>query len=267
MSILTQSQYYLHDELISTGNGYKPRNLHRWGPGVRDIHALHYIISGKGYFETNNVTYNLKTGESFIIFPQMKVCYYPDLEEPWEYIWIDFKGNEALRLLSMTNLTHNTPVAPVSPESLEPLFHIIEGGGLRPFEKERSNAKLRLLLSYYMEYFPRANTVQKTDYVLRAREYIENNYWKTTLTVIDVVNFARIERTYLFRLFKEETGMSILNYLTAYRIKCACALLKSSELTIKSIACSVGYEDQMHFSKVFKKLTSYSPSQYMRIFR
>jgi AraC-like DNA-binding protein len=257
---------YIHEDLICTGNGYKVQNLHRWGPGVRDIYALHYVISGNGYFETNNVTYTLRAGESFIIFPHMEVSYYPDLQNPWEYIWIDFKGDEVLHLLSMTGFTQSTPVAPVSLENLEPLFHIIETAGMKPFEKERSNARLRFLLSYYMEYYPKANIIAKTDYVLSAREYIDNNYWKAALTVTDIADFVKIERTYLFRLFKEAIGMSILNYITTYRIGRACTMLRLSELSIKSVACSVGYPDQMYFSKVFKKVTSYSPSEYIKIY-
>lgn len=266
MQIMKPVNYYINEDLMCTDNGYKPVNLHSWGPGARDIYALHYVITGKGYFKTNNVTYTLSAGESFIIFPQMEVHYYPDSQEPWEYIWIDFKGDEAIHLLSMTNLTYNTPVVPVSPENLEPLFHSINADGQKPFEKERSIARLRLLLSYYMEYYPKANTIPKTDYVLSTKEYIENNYWKSTLTVSDIATFVRIERTYLFRLFKEATGMSLIKYLTSFRIRRACTLLKSSKLTIKSVACSVGYQDQLYFSKVFKKVTSYSPSEYIKIY-
>lgn len=257
--------FNISEDLICIFNGYKPADLHSWGPGVRDIYALHYIISGKGFFETKNSTYSLKAGESFLISPKTEVYYYPDPQDPWEYIWIDFKGDEALRLLSMTNLSQDNPVSPVSPANMEPLFHIIESEGMNPFEKERSNAKLRLLLSYYMEYYPIENTVSKTDYVLTAKEFMKNNYWKAALTVSDITDYVKIERSYLFRLFKEATGMSILNYLTSYRIRRACALLSSSKLSVKSIACSVGYDNQLYFSKVFKKITSYSPTEYRRI--
>lgn len=255
---------YIQKNLICTNSGYKPRNMHKWGPGVRDIYSLHYVISGKGYFESNNVTYSVNAKESFVIFPDIKVNYYPDSSDPWEYIWIDFKGEEALHILLMTDFRENNPVAPAFIENPEPFFHIAEITSKEPFAIERSNAKLRLLLSYYMEYHPKTNTIMKTDYVLLAKEYIENNYWKANLTVSDIVDFVRVERTHLYRLFKEATGMSLLTYLTAYRIHRACILLQTSELSIKSVACSVGYLDQLHFSKIFKKGTSYSPSEYKK---
>jgi AraC-like DNA-binding protein len=253
---------YVEDNLICIDNGYKPSNYHKWGPGVRDLYSLHYVIDGKGYFITNNETYRLQAGQSFLIYPQTEVYYYPDYQEPWEYIWIDFKGEEVLRLLSMTNFSKLTPVSPFISYNLEPLFHIIETSGKKVFERERYNARLRLLLSYYMEYYPKPNVIIKIDHVLLTKNYIENNYWKNTLTIVDIVDYINIERTYLFRLFKEATGMSVLKYLTLYRIQRGCELLKNTELSVKSIAYSVGYKDQLYFTKVFKKLTSYSPTEY-----
>jgi AraC-like DNA-binding protein len=252
----------IREDLTCIYNGYKPRDQHSWGPGVRDIYALHYVLSGKGYFETKNGAYTIEAGESFLIFPHMEVYYYPDSQDPWEYIWIDFRGDEAKNLLSLTNLSHSTPVVPVAPKDLEPLFHIIETNNQKTFEKERASARLRLLLSYYMEYFPKSNTEAKTDYVVEAKEYIEDNYWKTTLTVLMIAEYVKIGRTYLFRLFKEETGMSIQSYLTQYRIRRACNLLKSTQISVKSVACSVGYKDQLYFSKIFKKVTMHTPSEY-----
>lgn len=254
---------FLPEDLICTDSGQKPPNLHHWG-GVRDIFSLHYVVRGTGYYEVGHATYKLTRGESFMIFPNTEVYYYPDPQDPWEYVWVDFKGTESQRLLSMTKLTHDKPIVTESPVDLEPLFHQVEATGMAPFQRERSSACLHLLLSYYMEHYPQEKVLQKNDYVVSAKEYIENNYWKATLTVSDIVKYVSIERSYLFRLFKDATGMSILSYLKAIRIKRACTLLHSSKFSIKAVAWSVGYQDQLYFSKVFKKATSYSPSEYMK---
>jgi len=257
------NRQYMDVALTCIDCGYKAPDLHRWGPGIRDLYALHYVISGKGFFETNNHTYSLKAGDSFLIFPYTEVCYYPDQEDPWEYIWVDFKGEEAKELLSFTSLIPQHPVAEEAPQNLETLFHIAGATGRSQFEAVRVNAKLRLLLSYYMEHYPRLEPAPQTNYAIAAKEYIEQNYWKSNLTVSDVVDFVKIERTYLFRLFKEATGMSLQSYLISYRVHRSCTLLKTTDLSIKSIACSVGYRDQMYFSKIFKKVTSYSPTEYI----
>ncbi|CAM3223417.1 helix-turn-helix domain-containing protein [Paenibacillus lupini] len=250
-------------QLICTYSGYKPANRHKWGPGVRDIYALHFIVSGKGTLETHNQRYLLTAGDSFMIFPQTEIHYYPDPEDPWEYVWIEFKGDEAKRLVAMTELEPDKPVVTVCKVDLKPYFPVVPGAEARPFEKMRTEAQLRLLLSYYVEFYPRESP--SINYVQLAKEYIMINYWRTTLTVSDIVHAVSLERSYLFRLFKEAEGMSISSYLTAYRIERACELLRSPGLSIKSVACSVGYKDQLYFSKIFKKAASYTPSEYMTL--
>lgn len=253
-----------NNNIRCTLSGYKPPNMHRWGPGVRDIYALHYIESGRGTLETQKANFLLRAGDSFIIFPDTEVYYYPDPTDPWEYVWIEFKGDEVDGLLSLTELEPNKPVVKKSPENLGSLFPVINNREAQPFEKVRDEAQLRLLLSLYMEYYPKETLI--LDYVERAKEYIENNYWRTNLSVLEIVNAVNLERSYLFRLFKEATSMSISSYLTARRIQRASELLCSNALSIKSVACSVGYQDQLYFSKVFKKTTSYTPTEYMTLF-
>lgn len=255
---------YSNSHLTCALSGYKPPNLHKWGPGVRDIYALHYIVSGKGTLETQNMVFSLNPGDSFVIFPHTEVFYYPDPQDPWEYVWIEFRGEEAERLLAMTSMEPNHPVVVESPINMVSLFPVSNQGYAHPYEKLRAEGRLRTLLSYYMEYYPRES--EAMDYVELAKEYIENNFWRTNLSVADIVKAVKLERSYMFRLFKESAGMSLSKYLAAYRIQRASALLRTSGLSVKSIACSVGYHDPLHFSKVFKKTTSYTPSEYMTLY-
>jgi AraC-like DNA-binding protein len=256
----------LQRDLVCIGSGYKPANLHKWGPGVRDVYGLHYIVSGQGILETRSRAFQLHAGESFIIFPDNEVYYYPDHDDPWEYLWIEFSGEEAEQLLSMTELTPDRPVVPAAPIDLGSLYVQIENPITQRYEQLRADAKLHLLLSYYMEYYPSAAERDVTNYVSLAQAYIERSYWKSTLTVMDIVSAVNIDRSHLFRLFKEVTGMSVSAYLSAYRIRRACELLQTSGLSIKSIAYSVGYKDQLYFSKRFKEATSHTPSEYATLY-
>ncbi|CAI6085526.1 Arabinose operon regulatory protein [Paenibacillus sp. JJ-100] len=245
--------------------GHKPVNLHQWGPGVRDVYALHYIIQGRGTLETGGQQFRLGAGESFILFPQKEIYYYPDPADPWEYVWIEFNGRDAGRFVDLTQLSVQHPVLPVAPERMEPWFHLGWNAGASPSEVLRADARLHLLLSYYMEFYPSEKQEDVRDDVWLARTYIEQNYWQSSLTVTEIVQAVNLERSYLFRKFKEATGESISAYITACRIRRACELLKSSRLSIQSIAYSVGYNDPLYFSRVFKRTTSHTPSAYMML--
>ncbi|PWW34696.1 AraC-like DNA-binding protein [Paenibacillus pabuli] len=249
--------------LYFISGGHKPANLHQWGPGVRDVYALHYIIRGQGTLETGGRVFRLGEGESFIIFPQKEIYYYPDAYDPWEYVWVEFSGADAWRLLELTQLSEVQPVLTKAPETLQPFFHLAWNAGVSACEMLRADARLRLLLSYYMEYYPKEPQMDTKDYVWLVRKYIEQNYWKPALTVAEIVKAVNLERSYLFRRFKGATGKSVLEYITSCRIRRACELLKTSGLPIQLVAYSVGYNDPLYFSKVFKKATSLTPSAYM----
>ncbi|PYE47642.1 AraC-like DNA-binding protein [Paenibacillus barcinonensis] len=245
--------------------GHKPVNLHQWGPGVRDVYALHYIIQGQGTLETGGQQFRLGAGESFILFPHKEIYYYPDPADPWEYVWVEFSGRNAGRFVAWTQLSVQHPVLPAAPETMEPWFYLAWNAGASPSEVIRADARLHLLLSCYMELFPCEKQEEATDYVWLAVKYIEQNYWKSSLTVSEIVQVVNLERSYLFRRFKAATGESVSAYITAYRIRRACELLQSSGLSIQSIAYSVGYNDPLYFSRVFKKATSHTPSAYMML--
>jgi Response regulator containing CheY-like receiver domain and AraC-type DNA-binding domain len=67
---------------------------------------------------------------------------------------------------------------------------------------------------------------------------------------------------YIGRIFKNDTGLSVSDYLNKIRINHARELLKDSTLMVYEVALKVGFNDQHYFSTVFKKLTGTSPSQF-----
>ena len=83
---------------------------HHWGPGIKDHYLIHHILTGKGYYHCNGKLYTLKAGDSFLIYPNHEVWYYADKEDPWEYSWIGFTGNDAPSILKATRFTPSFPV-------------------------------------------------------------------------------------------------------------------------------------------------------------
>jgi YesN/AraC family two-component response regulator len=65
-------------------------------------------------------------------------------------------------------------------------------------------------------------------------------------------------------LFKETVGMSPRSYITMLRMRHACDLLNTTNLTVKQIGALVGYEDSHFFCKIFKSKIGVSPSLYRK---
>ncbi len=239
----------------------------RWGPGVRDNYIIHYIRRGKGYFECNGKKYTLTEGQSFLIVPGQLVYYYPDETDPWEYAWVDFSGIEAKKLLGFCSLSPENPIAEKKVTKLDEIFK----NASRLFSNQteadicRNVGLFRMVFAAYIENYPVIN-VKTADELLitRAAEYIENNYRHPDLNINEISEALGINRVTLHRKFTEELDISPGNYIIRLRLKKACALLKGSDYSIKSIAYSTGFSDQFYFTKAFKKQTGMTPTQYRK---
>ena len=104
----------------------------------------------------------------------------------------------------------------------------------------------------------------KNSNLLGEAVYIIQNQYSENLTLDDVARQVFISPYYLSHLFREELGVTFLEYLTRIRMEEAKRLLCDRSLTILDISARVGYEDPSYFSKVFKKNTGVSPNQYRK---
>lgn len=98
-------------------------------------------------------------------------------------------------------------------------------------------------------------------YVELAIEYIKDMYQKG-IGISNIADNIGISRAYLNNSFQKELGMSAQTFLIDYKMHKAASLLVSTSLSVKEIANNVGYEDQLVFSKAFKKKFGMSPKNY-----
>ena len=96
--------------------------------------------------------------------------------------------------------------------------------------------------------------------VRRAIAFIDSRY-SYTISIEDVAHFVGVSRSTLFRMFIRYLEISPKGYLERYRIRKASALLRTTDLTVGSIATSVGYDNGLYFSKAFRRMTGQSPTE------
>lgn len=93
--------------------------------------------------------------------------------------------------------------------------------------------------------------------------YIMTNY-PFNISIDTISNNINVSRHHLMRIFKKETGFTITDFITNYRINIAIELLESGEQNVSQVAAQVGYLDVNYFSKVFKKITGVSPKTILK---
>ncbi|WP_370980794.1 helix-turn-helix transcriptional regulator [Agaribacterium sp. ZY112] len=97
--------------------------------------------------------------------------------------------------------------------------------------------------------------------IAQTQEYIERNFHKA-IEAADLAAEVNVSQSYLMRCFKKETGKTIKQYLTQYRIEQAKLFLK--EKSVSEVAFSVGYNDSNYFGNVFKKHVGIGPQRYKK---
>ena len=98
--------------------------------------------------------------------------------------------------------------------------------------------------------------------VKKAVSYINMYYADREVSLDNVARHSGYTSSYLSRLFKQETGTGIIDYLNAVRIYNAKMLLGDANAKVYQVAESVGYNNYNYFSKMFKKFEGVSPSEY-----
>ncbi|MEH6570392.1 MAG: helix-turn-helix domain-containing protein [Halioglobus sp.] len=98
-----------------------------------------------------------------------------------------------------------------------------------------------------------------------AIDYIESHY-NGEVAVEDVAAAASLSVSSLARLFKQNTGLTVLGWRDERRMALACEKLTHSRLRIAEIAEQVGYRDQLYFSRAFRRHMGQPPSEYRRQF-
>lgn len=140
-----------------------------------------------------------------------------------------------------------------------PAYHPADG------EEEDQIGALYGYLSAVMESHRRRLRDNRLSHVAKAKAYIEENLGGA-VSLQQVADYVHLHPNHLSELFKRETGMRFVDYVTTEKMRRAAEAL-STPAKIADIAASVGYGDVKYFGKLFKKHTGYSPAEYRNLMR
>lgn len=242
---------------------------HSFGPAKRNHYLFHYVVSGCGQLMANDSsgttkTYNIRSGEGFLIFPQQTNTYIADHEHPWEYIWIEFDGLRVRPSLASAGLSTDHPVYHArAREYRDTMFE-----EMKYIVGHSQESAFHQIGHLYLFFDALIRSVQRPDYetgnkmqdfyIHEALQYIEHNYMRD-ISVEEIAKNSGLDRTYFSKLFKKSVGSSPQQFLISYRMQKAAEMLKLTHHSVKDIGTMVGYPNQLHFSRAFKSVYGISP--------
>ena len=235
---------------------------YHYGYAIRKNYLIHYIHSGRGTYTHNGTTNKLKAGQSFLILPGEPTFYAAGISDPWESSWVSLDGQAAPDLLEDAGYFRDKLCIDTGPAGFGDAFfrrmaeYSVHDSGNRGIAG--------LLLCYLFEASSLREKAQSnpgTSYVDKIKKFIASEYHHK-ISVSDIAVSMNLDRSYMSTMFKKKTGTSVQDYIVDFRIGKARTLLIHTDLSIKDIATSVGYRDQLNFSKIFKSRVGISPKNF-----
>ena len=232
---------------------------------VRAIHTfhtqanctLHFILHGSGTLEIGDNVFSLHEGMVFFTPSDTEMRYYPNPDDPWDYVW--FSLSDTVGRKELLGFTADAPALPIPHFSRVKniLHHMLTALNAKEIGHFGALAALYEVLDICAAPAPPRG-------IRAVKALIDDNFTTPSFRVETLCRDVGLSHAHLLRLFKAEYGVTVQQYVTARRIELAKELLYITDLSVGSVAISCGFADESHFMKTFKKTTGLSALAYRK---
>ncbi|MCB0639328.1 MAG: AraC family transcriptional regulator [Lewinella sp.] len=226
-----------------------------------------YIANGQGVFESREAgRLAVKEGTIMLHFPGIWHRYKPDRQTGWEEFWVGFDGHYAEYLMRqdcfdpsqpLINLGFNIEFVEVFLRLIETVRH--EGVAHRQIS---SCLVIQLLGLVYASALMKNKTRLHKEQVVHAIRLRMHKDWDQALDLNALAAEHNVSYEWFRKAFKQVVGVSPNQYQQNLKLDKASQMLRETALTVAEVAHLTGHGNEFYFSRIFKKKTGYSPSEY-----
>ncbi len=228
------------------------------------------VVKGTGSLVYDGKELQLSSGDIVFINCEKPYSHTTSSDNLWTLRWVHFYGSNLSSIYDKycerggRSVIHPEDVSDFQITWEELMKHASGDDYIRDM---RINEGLCRLLTLLMEqsWHPedKENLPKKKSLIVPVKEYLDQNYGEK-ITLDELAEKFYINKYYLTKVFKEQYGQSITNYLLNIRITKAKQLLRFSEKTVEEIGLEVGLGAPHYFSQTFKSVEGVSPSVYRK---
>lgn len=134
------------------------------------------------------------------------------------------------------------------------------------FETDNSNTIHGICRAFIAEAVQKISSARqkKISGTIEKADAFMEKYYGNDISLEDIAKEVNLSSYYFSRFYKSETGINFSDKLIGIRIEKAKELLKEPDVSVKEVSFMVGYSDPNYFSKLFKKITGYTASEYKK---
>lgn len=239
-------------------------------PRVLDDYFIIYVAKGRGKFRCKGIEYDLEKGDVFFLFPSVVHYYITDQKNLLDLWWVGFNGPNSRKLSYDLGVSPDNPIIKniQGTEVFDTIREIVDGlDEIHQGTVLKASGNLYRLLGQliglHSRNLPFDSRIQSevAKPIEKALAFIDANY-PHDITIGQIAAHVGLSRTHFATRFKDEVGYSPSEHLAKMRLKQAKHYLANSNLSIKEVAHSVGFNDPQYFSRFFSSHEGISPSEF-----
>ena len=234
------------------------------------------VTKGKGELVYGEKKHNLKAGDCVFIDCQEPYSQCSSADDLWSLKWVHFYGPYMDGIYGKYLERGGTCVISTREKSsmyemlLDELFRLADSNAytrdMHIFDKLSSLMTLLMEETCYnFKEYAEENASFKRDASV-VKNYIDTHYTEH-MTLETLASHFFISKHYLARIFKEQYGVTVNNYIQQVRITHAKHMLRFRDEAIEVIAGQCGIVDANYFSRTFKKVEGITPGEYRRMWK
>jgi AraC-like DNA-binding protein len=230
-------------------------------------YQLVYVTRGRGELRVDGLADSLPIteGSVLLVLPGVRHAYRPDPATGWSERWVGFKGPwaDALRgagLLSAEHPLFHPGLDERLLELFEELFAVV--AAQEPYYQARAGSLVMRLLAEVLARSRGAELADDSARLVDRAKFLMAEKVYGSLSVDGIGEALGVTQTRFYETFKAYTGLTPYQYFIQLKINKAKELLSNGETSVKEAAFSLGFDDPYYFSRLFKKKTGTSPSDW-----
>ncbi len=252
--------YSCHMDLYFCGE--RKRTVgHEYGPSTRNHFLMTFVTEGEAELYMGSEKRRFGKGDVLITFPGVPV-HYKALGD-WSIKWAGLGSADLGLFLSKLGVTPSEPIVPCSRgERFEGILDEMLSMPLSPYPSQ--GMRLGRLLCELVELIAADRETRLDQPAIRSNEilrYIAAHYTED-IRVSEIAAQFHMDRSYLERSFKRETGRSMKDVIGGFRIRRAQSLLRETGYSVEEVAKRAGFRDRLYFSRFFRKKFGMTPTEY-----
>ncbi|MCC6683058.1 MAG: helix-turn-helix transcriptional regulator [Phycisphaeraceae bacterium] len=239
------------------------------GSAIRDMRtfgsfAVVYLYRGRGhYHDANGFSRAVAAGDMILLFPELPHRYGAGPDTPWHEYYLVFDGPVFEQWRQAGLLDPMRPIWRLRPiQTWRHRFEAVIGDGRDPGWVQLARLQLTLAEALATQSIHHDGPQQQR-WIDRARAMLDQNL-EQPLSMPDAARALGVSYDHFRKRFTRLAGVGPLRYRAGRVIDRARLLMRTSDMSDKQIAASLGFCDEFYFSRRFKHLAGCSPSDYRR---